>query len=128
MIASSSVNVTIAIYQICRRNGISVVNAIDCVLSNNVIHDINGTAPQYGIDVEIEQDCSADNLQIFENTIYGCVTGAICANNGSNYDIYSNTCIGQQHSGRQELRCEHHRKHLQETLASGFIHMRRTSP
>jgi hypothetical protein len=94
MIASSSVNVSYCDISNCRRNGISVVNAIDCVLSNNVIHDINGTAPQYGIDVEIEQDCSADNLQIFENTIYGCVTGAICANNGSNYDIYSNTCIG----------------------------------
>jgi hypothetical protein len=35
-----------------RRQGISVVGAMDVLMQNNTIHDISGTAPESGIDIE----------------------------------------------------------------------------
>ena len=80
----------------CRRQGISVIGATDSVLAGNTIYNINGTDPQYGIDVEPEADYSVDNLKIYGNTISGCTGGAINCNKGSNYEVYNNTCIGNK--------------------------------
>ena len=80
----------------CRRQGISVIGATDSVIAGNTIYNINGTAPQYGIDVEPEADYRVDNLKIYNNTIYGCTGGAINCNKGSNYEVYNNDCIGNK--------------------------------
>lgn len=77
-----------------RRQGISVIGAVNSEISGNTIYNIAGTDPQFGIDVETEFDYPVDNLKIHDNTIYGCSAGAINCNKGSNYEVYANKCIG----------------------------------
>ena len=36
----------------CRRNGIAIINGRNIIIEDNSIHDINGTNPQVGIDIE----------------------------------------------------------------------------
>jgi parallel beta-helix repeat protein len=77
----------------CRRQGISVIGAPGSEIAGNKIFGIDGTDPQYGIDVEPEFDYSVKGLKIHGNTVYGCTGGAIDACRGSGYEIYENTCI-----------------------------------
>ena len=78
----------------CRRQGISVVGAIDSEIAQNQIYDIAGTAPGYGIAVKSDLDYIIDNLKIYNNQIYNCEGGAIACNTGKNFEIYSNVCSG----------------------------------
>ncbi len=78
----------------CRRQGISVVGSVDSLIAHNRIYDIEGTNPQFGIDVEPELDYIVGNLQIHDNVIAGCAGGAISAHSGSNYQVYDNACYG----------------------------------
>ena len=77
----------------CRRQGISVTNAQGGDISYNIIHGINGTPPQYGIDIEVELDSNATGLKVHRNTIYDCAGGGISAHSGSGYDIFSNILV-----------------------------------
>ncbi len=78
----------------CRRQGISVIGAVDSEIAYNRISFIEGTNPQFGIDIEIELDYLSDNLEIHHNVIAGCAGGAISAHSGSNYQVYANACHG----------------------------------
>ena len=78
----------------CRRQGISVVGAINSEIAGNTIYDIKGTDPQYGIDIESELDYTTKNIMVHHNLIYGCARGAISCNNGSDYSVYANVCKG----------------------------------
>lgn len=79
----------------CRRQGISVVNAVGVEIANNKIYNIHGTAPQFGIDVEPEVDygCVAKNIRIHHNTISDCV-GGISFHGGTDMEAYENTLDG----------------------------------
>ncbi|MFZ5975653.1 MAG: right-handed parallel beta-helix repeat-containing protein [Bacillota bacterium] len=76
----------------CRRQGVSVVGATDSIVAGNEIYGINGTPPEYGIDVEPGLDYRADNVKIYDNLIYGCRAGAVSCHSGSNYEVYANRC------------------------------------
>jgi hypothetical protein len=78
----------------CRRQGISVVGATGSEIAQNEIYGIAGTAPQYGIMVMSALDYTIDGLAIHDNNIYDCAGGAISCNNGSNIEVYANTCSG----------------------------------
>lgn len=78
----------------CRRQGISVIGATSSEITGNKIYNISGTDPQYGIDVEPEFDYVVDGLKIDKNKISGCSAGAISCNSGANYEVFANTCIG----------------------------------
>jgi hypothetical protein len=78
----------------CRRQGISVIGAVDSEIAYNRIYDIKGTKPQFGIDIEPELDYIVDNLNIHHNVIAGCAGGAISCHSGSDYQVYANACLG----------------------------------
>ena len=78
----------------CRRQGVSVIGAVDSEIAHNRIYDIKGTNPQFGIDVELELDYIVDNLEVHHNVIAGCAGGAISCHSGSNYQVYDNACQG----------------------------------
>lgn len=78
----------------CRRQGISVVGAVDSNLAGNRIAGIRGTLPEFGIDVEPELDYRVDNVRIYDNTIRDCAGGAVNCHGGSGYEVYANRCIG----------------------------------
>jgi hypothetical protein len=59
-----------------RRQGISVCGAKNVYIENNIIHDINGTAPEGGIDIEDGYEIN-QYIYIYKNNLYN--------NNG--YDI-----------------------------------------
>ncbi len=55
----------------CRRQGISIVSGEDITIQGNEIHDIQGAAPQLGIDLEPSQDFDIiKNVTIVSNKIY----------------------------------------------------------
>ena len=78
----------------CRRQGISVIGAVDSEIAHNRISFIKGTNPQFGIDVETEMDYIVDNLEIHHNVIAGCAGGAISCHSGANYQAFDNACRG----------------------------------
>lgn len=90
---SSNVKIFDCTISDCRRQGISVVGAIDSEIAGNKIFDIQGTAPEYGIDVEPGLDFIVENLKIHDNLIFGCAAGAISCHSGSGYEVFSNRCI-----------------------------------
>ncbi|MBP1967032.1 right-handed parallel beta-helix repeat-containing protein [Paenibacillus aceris] len=53
-----------------RRQGISVVGAHDVTIQNNVIHDIQGTAPASAIDFELGRASMQQNFKVLNNTFY----------------------------------------------------------
>ena len=88
------------IYKV-RRNGISVISGDDVEISQNEIHDIEGTLPQTAINLETNDDINqiVSNIRIYENKIYNL-------NNASNFaiityfhvknvEIYDNEIIGR---------------------------------
>ena len=79
----------------CRRQGISVVNATDIEIDHNLIYQIKGTDPQFGIDIEPEVDygCVAKRIKIHHNTIRDCV-GGISFHGGTDMEAYENQLEG----------------------------------
>ena len=57
----------------CFRNGITLTSVVGCVISNTVVHDIKGTAPQAAVDIEAEypgsfnQDVTIENCNFYSN-------------------------------------------------------------
>lgn len=60
-----------------RRQGISVTDADGVVIRNCVISNVQGTNPQYAIDIEPNSGCKVDNVNIDCVTIQDCVGGVI---------------------------------------------------
>ncbi len=56
----------------CRRNGIAIINGRNITIKKNIIHDINGTSPQVGIDIERDPNkgYTYKNITIEDNKIY----------------------------------------------------------
>lgn len=68
---SSDINISNCNISNCRRQGISITCGENIVISNNEIHDIKGTNPQSGIDLEAYQENQAiNNIEIKQNKIY----------------------------------------------------------
>lgn len=72
-------NVTVSNCQLfaCRRQGISVIGADTVAIRNNAIHDIKGTDPESGIDLEGECDWPVANVTITGNTILNANQAAV---------------------------------------------------
>ncbi|MEL7608292.1 MAG: right-handed parallel beta-helix repeat-containing protein [Bacillota bacterium] len=76
----------------CRRQGISIASGVKTIVTNNTITNIGGTAPEYGIDVELQEGFKCDGTVISNNTINNCRGGSVLAYNGNNYKIIDNNC------------------------------------
>lgn len=62
----------------CRRQGISITdNVSNVVIQNNYIHNIAGTDPQAGIDIEPNEDSYATEISVIGNKIEDCRSGVI---------------------------------------------------
>lgn len=80
----------------CRRQGISVICAKNIEIYNNEIHDIGGTNPQAGIDLETNYDNElVENIKIYENIFYnlGANYAIQCYKNVGNVEIFQNQII-----------------------------------
>ena len=90
-------NITVSDNEIhnCRRQGISVIHASGVEIAHNIIYNIRGTDPQFGIDIEPEVDygCIAENISIHNNKISDCV-GGISFHGGTDMEAYNNTIEG----------------------------------
>ncbi|WP_261302573.1 right-handed parallel beta-helix repeat-containing protein [Paenibacillus andongensis] len=73
-----------------RRQGISLVGVDGIEISNNKIHDIKGTAPQYGIDSEAGGFFPNNNLTIINNHFYNNKGGDIVFADGDTASISNN--------------------------------------
>lgn len=73
-----------------RRQGISLIGVDGVTISNNKIHDINGTAPQYGIDSEAAGFYPNNNLDINNNHFYNNKGGDIVFADGDTASISHN--------------------------------------
>jgi hypothetical protein len=74
-----------------RRQGISVVGGTRVLIENNEIHHINGTAPQFAIDIESENHISRD-VTIRSNSFHDNTGGDFVKCDGRNILFEQNTC------------------------------------
>ncbi len=58
-----------------RRQGISVISAQNVTIKNSRIQNIEGTKPEYAIDIEPNKNCFVRNVQIKNVTIKNCKGG-----------------------------------------------------
>ena len=75
-----------------RRQGISITSAGDVMIKNCYISNVAGTAPEYGIDVEPNQNDTVRNVKIRNVVIDNCIGGMMAYGNAegaviSNVDI-----------------------------------------
>lgn len=75
-----------------RRQGISIVGGVRVRITNNEIHHISGTAPQFGIDIEGAGRVDKDIL-IQHNSFHHNTGGDIVNASGTNVYILDNTMI-----------------------------------
>ncbi len=61
----------------CRRNGISVTWCEGVLIDGNKISNINGTAPQAGIDIEPNENQAVTDARIVNNHIFDCASDGI---------------------------------------------------
>lgn len=73
-----------------RRQGVSIVGGHHVVIENNHIHHIEGTAPQFGIDIEGAGRTDRDIL-IYQNNFHHNAGGDIVTSSGHNVWIEDNT-------------------------------------
>lgn len=92
-INSSGVTVANNTLYDCRRQGVSITGCDGGAVTGNVIYNIKGTPPEYGIDLEANSGYDARNLMISGNTISSCKGGSIMCYNGSDNTVSGNTCI-----------------------------------
>ncbi len=52
-----------------RRQGISIVGGMRVLIENNEIHHIQGTTPQFGIDIDIDIDLDIESLSYLSRDI-----------------------------------------------------------
>ncbi len=114
-----------------RRQGISVVGAIRLLVEYNEIHDINGTPPQFGIDIESLSYESRD-IQIRNNLFYANGTidtninyggGHIVNTDGRNVLIEYNT-MEQRGIGRGTDGSIVYWKNADQTIRYNYIKVR----
>ncbi len=72
-----------------RRQGVSVVGGHNVVIANNHIHHIEGTAPQFGIDIEGAGRSDRD-IHIFRNNFHNNAGGDVVTSSGRNTWIEEN--------------------------------------
>lgn len=104
-VGSSSEDITLSNLNIynCRRNGISATNVKRLNVINATLHDMAGTDPQSGIDIEpnagqVCEDIILNNIQSYNNTGNGIenhgnnitLSNFICKNNGRSNILMSN--------------------------------------
>lgn len=75
-----------------RRQGVSIVGGHNIVLENNHIHHIEGTSPQFGIDVEGAGRTDED-IHVFRNTFHHNAGGDFVTSSGRNVWLEENTMI-----------------------------------
>ena len=64
----------------CRRNGISVISATNYLSDNDNIKNINGTDPQFGVDIEPNENTDVLKNVVFRNLhTYNCTEGGFVA-------------------------------------------------
>lgn len=74
-----------------RRQGISIIGGVNVVVENNYIHDIEGTAPQFGIDIESTwPDNLNRNILIRNNSFYNNRGGDYVNTSGKNVWLLDN--------------------------------------
>lgn len=75
----------------CRRQGISICHARDVEVAYNKIHDIGGTSPGAGIDIEPgggeNWHSTVDRVNIHHNEFYDIPSMGVCIVSGSTTDI-----------------------------------------
>ena len=100
---ASCSNVTIAHTTIAnsRRQGISVVGGTSVLIEDNEIHHINGTAPQFGIDIESENHVSRDVI-IRNNSFHDNAGGDFVACDGTNLLFEGNSCVQAGGTGQTD--------------------------
>lgn len=75
---SSNITIQNCVLNEGRRQGISVTSADGVKISNCSITNVNGTAPQYGIDLEPNKGELVDNIIIEDVNIENCYGGIVC--------------------------------------------------
>lgn len=121
-----STNVTIRRSEIHhnRRQGVSVVGAHGVVIEDNHIHHIEGTAPQFGVDIEGAGRSDRDIL-IARNNFHDNAGGDVVTSTGRNVWIEENTMVQCQvdDEGRYDpaLPCE-----LEEQVDGPIVHWKET--
>ncbi|PRP91095.1 hypothetical protein ENSA5_58320 [Enhygromyxa salina] len=106
-----STNITIRNNEIHhnRRNGVSIVGGHNVVIANNHIHHMEGTAPQFGIDIEGVHRRDQDIL-IFQNNFHDNVGGDFVTSTGRNVWLEENTMtqcqVNEQGEYDAALPCE----------------------
>ncbi len=107
-----------------RRQGVSVVGGHNVVIANNRIHHIEGTAPQFGIDIEGAGRTDRD-IHIFQNDFWNNAGGDIVTSTGRNVWIEENTMTQCQvdDEGRYDpaLPCT-----LEEQVDGPLVHWKET--
>ncbi|RDI45724.1 right-handed parallel beta-helix repeat-containing protein [Falsibacillus pallidus] len=88
-VISKNVTVNNSDFSFNRRQGITVGGAENVTISNNLLHDINGTAPQSGIDVEAGFFPN-NNININNNHFYNNKGYDLILFDGSNATIEKN--------------------------------------
>lgn len=73
-----------------RRQGVSIVGGHNVVIENNHLHHIDGTAPQFGIDIEGAGRTDRDIL-IYRNNFHDNAGGDVVTSTGRNVWIEENT-------------------------------------
>ncbi|MBV1857505.1 MAG: right-handed parallel beta-helix repeat-containing protein [Nannocystaceae bacterium] len=74
-----------------RRQGVSIVGGVRVAIEDNEIHHINGTSPQFGVDVESLDFLSADIL-IRNNHFHANAGGDLVNTDGTNLWFVDNVC------------------------------------
>ncbi len=74
-----------------RRQGVSIVGGVRVLIEGNEIHHINGTSPQFGVDVESLSFRSADIL-IRDNNFHENAGGDLVNTDGTNLWFIDNIC------------------------------------
>ena len=82
----------------CRRQGISTSRNQNGKILNNIIHDINGTLPKSGIDIE-DSRFTLNSLLVEGNDIFNCNGGALICYDGYNITIRNNRLNGNRTGG-----------------------------
>ena len=95
---SSNVDISNCKMHHARRQGVSITYASNVFINKCVIHDIAGTAPEYGIDFEPNANSSVHHMIVSGTEIYNCKGGIIAgikgvtAENASVGDIIIDRC------------------------------------
>ena len=90
----ATTNVTIRNNEIFhnRRQGVSIVGGHNIVIEKNKIHDIGGTSPEFGIDIEGAGRSDKD-VWIYQNDFHDNAGGDFVTSSGRNVWLEENTLI-----------------------------------